>query len=216
MEIAISCVASQANPLGRAGVLPVLAQVALAAGDTGAAGRALDELASTDERMAIPELHAAERSTRGRVQLAEGDPAALATLQEAVEAWRALGVPVRGGDGPHAAWARRSDSPATRRARPPPSRPPSRCSTRSAPASSRGWCSDDTKRELPAGLTEREVEVLRLIAAGMTNNEIAAELFLSAKTVSRHLSNIFTKIGVSTRAAATAFAFEHHLVGPRR
>ena len=59
---------------------------------------------------------------------------------------------------------------------------------------------DDTKRELPAGLTEREVEVLRLIAAGMTNNEIAAELFLSAKTVSRHLSNIFTKIGVSTRA----------------
>ena len=58
--------------------------------------------------------------------------------------------------------------------------------------------------------------MLRLIAAGMTNNEIAAELFLSAKTVSRHLSNIFTKIGVSTRAAATAFAFEHHLVGPRR
>ena len=50
----------------------------------------------------------------------------------------------------------------------------------------------------------------------MTNNEIAAELFLSAKTVSRHLSNIFTKIGVSSRAAATAFAFEHHLVRPRR
>jgi DNA-binding NarL/FixJ family response regulator len=74
----------------------------------------------------------------------------------------------------------------------------------------------DTKRELPAGLTEREVEVLRLIAAGMTNNEIAAELFLSAKTVSRHLSNIFTKIGVSSRAAATAFAFEHDLVRPHR
>ena len=53
------------------------------------------------------------------------------------------------------------------------------------------------------------------IAAGLTNNEIAAELFLSAKTVSRHLSNIFTKIGVSSRAGATAFAFEHHLVEGR-
>ena len=65
-----------------------------------------------------------------------------------------------------------------------------------------------TKPSFPAGLTEREVEVLRLIAAGMTNNEIAAELYLSAKTVSRHLSNIFTKIGVSSRAGATAFAFD--------
>ena len=73
----------------------------------------------------------------------------------------------------------------------------------------------DTKPALPAGLTEREVEVLRLIAAGLTNNEIASELFLSAKTVSRHLSNIFTKIGVSSRAGATAFAFEHHLVAGR-
>jgi DNA-binding NarL/FixJ family response regulator len=68
---------------------------------------------------------------------------------------------------------------------------------------------------LPSGLTEREVEVLRLIAAGRSNKEMAAELFLSEKTVSRHLSNIFTKIGVSSRAAATAFAFEHQLIGGR-
>ena len=58
--------------------------------------------------------------------------------------------------------------------------------------------------------------MLRLIAAGLTNNEIAAELYLSAKTVSRHLSNIFTKIGVTSRAAATAFAFEHGISEPRR
>jgi DNA-binding NarL/FixJ family response regulator len=76
--------------------------------------------------------------------------------------------------------------------------------------------SRDTRPAPPAGLTEREVEVLRLIAAGLTNNEIAGELYLSAKTVSRHLSNIFTKIGVSSRAGATAFAFEHELVEPRR
>ena len=66
---------------------------------------------------------------------------------------------------------------------------------------------------LPAGLTSREGEVLRLVAAGRSNKDIAAELFLSEKTVSRHLSNIFAKIGVSSRSAATAFAFEHHLAG---
>ena len=65
---------------------------------------------------------------------------------------------------------------------------------------------------LPGGLTEREAEVLRLVAAGQTNKEIAAALYLSDKTIARHLSNIFTKIGVATRAAATAYAFEHDLV----
>jgi DNA-binding NarL/FixJ family response regulator len=65
---------------------------------------------------------------------------------------------------------------------------------------------------LPSGITAREAEVLRLVAAGHTNKEIASVLFLSDKTIARHLSNIFTKAGVSTRAAATAFAFEHNLV----
>lgn len=64
----------------------------------------------------------------------------------------------------------------------------------------------------PRGLTAREVEVLRLVAAGMTNREIAAEVVLSEHTVGRHLQNIFTKLQVSSRAAAAAFAVEHHLV----
>lgn len=64
----------------------------------------------------------------------------------------------------------------------------------------------------PDGLTAREVEVLRLVAAGKSNPAIAAELFLSEKTVSRHLSNIFTKIDVASRTAAAAYAFEHRLV----
>src|SRR4029450_6590519 len=63
------------------------------------------------------------------------------------------------------------------------------------------------------GLSPREREVLTLVAGGLTNREIAAELFLSEKTVARHLSNIFTKLGVSSRAAAPAFAYEHGLVG---
>ena len=65
----------------------------------------------------------------------------------------------------------------------------------------------------PDGVTEREVEVLRLVATGRSNRDIAAALFLSERTVARHLSNIFTKIGVSSRSAATAYAFEQGLVG---
>ena len=61
-------------------------------------------------------------------------------------------------------------------------------------------------------VTEREVEVLREVAAGRTNREIAGKLVISEKTVERHLSNIFTKLGVSNRAGATAYAYDHHLV----
>jgi len=62
------------------------------------------------------------------------------------------------------------------------------------------------------GLTPRELEVLRLVAAGKTNKAIGKQLSLSERTVDRHVSNIFTKLDVSSRAAATAFAYEHALV----
>ena len=62
------------------------------------------------------------------------------------------------------------------------------------------------------GLSARELEVLRLVAAGKTNREIAEELVVSEHTVARHMQNIFAKLGVSSRTAATAFAFEHRLV----
>jgi ATP/maltotriose-dependent transcriptional regulator MalT len=62
------------------------------------------------------------------------------------------------------------------------------------------------------GLTTREIEVLRLVATGATNREIADSLVISDKTVARHVSNMFSKLGVSSRAAATSFAYEHHLV----
>ncbi len=61
-------------------------------------------------------------------------------------------------------------------------------------------------------LTPREVEVLRLVAQGKSNREIAAVLFLSEKTVARHLANMFAKLGVSSRSAATAFAFANDVV----
>lgn len=69
-------------------------------------------------------------------------------------------------------------------------------------------------RRRPAGLSERECDVLRLVAAGRTNREIGAALFISEKTVARHLSNIFAKIGVSNRSAAAAFAFREEVAQP--
>ena len=62
------------------------------------------------------------------------------------------------------------------------------------------------------GLSARELEVLRLVAAGKSNRTIAAELFISGRTVERHVSNIFSKLNVSSRTAATAYAYENQLV----
>jgi ATP/maltotriose-dependent transcriptional regulator MalT len=216
MSTITSCVAGQSNPLGRAGLLPMLVQIAVAAGDLDAAHRALAELETTVATFRTATLRAAERSTRGRLQLAEEDPAARETLQQAVDAWHRLRVPYE------EATARTLLGQALRSAR------DDAGATATFDAAARlfnqigaqldagGVWDDGSKPDLPAGLTEREVEVLRLVGCGLTNNEIATELFLSVKTVSRHLSNIFTKIGVSSRASATAFAAEHHLLAPKR
>jgi len=64
----------------------------------------------------------------------------------------------------------------------------------------------------PTPLTPREIDVVRLVAEGKTNRTIAGELYVSEKTVDRHLSNVFTKLGISSRAAATAYAYEHALI----
>lgn len=213
-----TCLARSVNPLGRAGSLPTLIQVAVAAGDLAGAREALAELESTVEAFGFPEGRAALLVARGRVLLASGDAAgARPALREALERWRALEVPYEVAsagtllgqalrecgdeEGAVAAFAAASaqfDQIGARMVDP---------GVGDLPAPG--------PRALPAGLTEREVEVLQLVAAGLTNNEIAGAMFLSAKTVSRHLSNIFTKIAVTSRAAATAFAFEHDLVEPR-
>jgi DNA-binding NarL/FixJ family response regulator len=63
------------------------------------------------------------------------------------------------------------------------------------------------------GLTAREIEVIRLVATGRSNRAVAQELVLSEKTVARHLANIYTKLDISSRSAATAYAYGHGLVG---
>jgi DNA-binding NarL/FixJ family response regulator len=68
--------------------------------------------------------------------------------------------------------------------------------------------------EAPAGLTTREIEVLRMLARGMTNRQTGQQLEISPKTVGRHVESIYSKIGASTRAAAALFAVEHDLLQP--
>jgi ATP/maltotriose-dependent transcriptional regulator MalT len=210
MAIITGCVAARSNALARAALLPTLVHIAVAQGDLPAAHRALAELEGTAAGFGTATMHAAALVARGRVQLAEGDPAAAATLRQAVDAWHGLEVPYE------EATARTLLGQALRAVEDHPGATASfEAAARLFNAIGAGLDADDAlgvgRPSLPAGLTEREAEVLRLVAAGLTNNEIAAELFLSAKTVSRHLSNIFTKIGVSSRGRATAYALEHHL-----
>jgi ATP/maltotriose-dependent transcriptional regulator MalT len=216
LTIITSCLRATTNRLARAALLPTLVQVATATGDLDEAEDALGELDDITATFDTPILRAAAASTRGRLELAQGDAAAACTtLQEAIELWSALDVPYE------VATARTLLGQALRD-----------CGDVTGAAEAFAAAAslfDDigahldarvsesgVSPTLPAGLTEREVEVLRLVAAGKTNNEVAAELYLSVKTVSRHLSNIFTKVGVTSRAAATAFAFEHNLVANRR
>jgi DNA-binding NarL/FixJ family response regulator len=67
-------------------------------------------------------------------------------------------------------------------------------------------------RRYPAGLTQREVEVLQLVATGATNKQVADTLHISVRTVNTHMTNILNKIGCDNRTAAAAFAIQHHLV----
>jgi ATP/maltotriose-dependent transcriptional regulator MalT len=211
--IVTNCVRGTSSALARAELLPAFVHVAIAADDLDAAREAALELDQIVAGYGNPEHAAAALSTRGRLQLAQGDAlAATDTLQRAVVRWRDLNVPYE------EATARTLLGQALR------DMGDEEAAIDSFAAAAKQFDQIGARIDvhlltpealvpaLPAGLTEREVEVLRLVAAGKTNNEIAAELYLSAKTVSRHLSNIFTKIGVTSRAGATAFAFEHGLV----
>ena len=199
--------------LARARLLPARVQIALAAGDIAAAQAALAELETIASEFASPALFAAALSARGRIELAANDRAASATLRQAAERWQELGVPHE------VATARMLQGAACRQTGDLDGASTSFDAARSlfeqlGAALDLRNLRDFSSRtpELPAGLSEREVEVLLLVANGMTNKQIAEHLSLSEKTVARHLSNIFTKIGVTSRSAATAFAFERRLV----
>ncbi|MEO7571899.1 MAG: LuxR C-terminal-related transcriptional regulator, partial [Acidimicrobiales bacterium] len=184
LSIVTGCVRGQtSSPLARAELLPVLVHVAIAADDLEAARAAAAELEAIASTFATPALQASAVATRGRLDLADGKPTAAGTLQEAVDRWHALEVPYE------VATARTLLGQALREAG-------DEVGALAAFASATALfgrigahvdarlAAGDSQTSLPAGLTTREVEVLRLIAAGMTNSDIAGELFLSIKTVS--------------------------------
>src|SRR5205823_4449585 len=161
---------------------------------------------------AVP-LEASALMARGALLLADGDPlAALEPLHRACSVWQELKVPYEAararalrGRALIASGETDAGEQELRVAR-------AALERLGASAASAGIPADAALSvSFPAGLTTREAEVLRLVASGKTNRDIAVELVLSVHTVSRHVQNIFAKLDVSTRAAATAYAFEHGL-----
>jgi DNA-binding NarL/FixJ family response regulator len=222
---AIHRVAAEAEgPVQCARVLAAYVEIALAAGDTGEARSAADELGRIAAGFGSSYLRAVVGYAHGTVLLVEGDPvAAGAALRRALAGWQELNAPYEAARVRLAmASACRAlcdhdtaglELDAARRAFAELGAEPALAQLRELPA--------ETRRAGPAGragpvtaggLTAREVEVLRLVATGATNRQIADSLVISDKTVARHVANIFAKLDVSSRSAATAYAYQHDLV----
>ena len=195
-------------------ILAAAVQIFLAAGDVPAARTAADELQAIAGSLRAPYLDAMAAQWGGAVRLAEKDcHGALRSLREAERMWQELGAPhevasVRALAG--LACRELGDS--------------SGCDIEleaackafrqlgAVPDLERFQQLRAVQATVPTGLTPRELQVLRRVAAGGTNRAIASELRISERTVARHVSNIFLKLGLSSRAAATAYAYRHSIV----
>jgi DNA-binding CsgD family transcriptional regulator len=199
----------------RCRVLPAYVEIMLAAGDVDAAANASDELADIAETLNSPLLRGLAVRCKGAVLVKEGDAkAALRVLSEAWEYWSDLEVPYevarlrvligiasqKQGDAHTAV----SEFEAARRA------------FEQLGAATDLKALDELTgtpaSETPGGLSPREVEILTLVAKGKSNREIGSDLVISERTVARHVSNIFAKLDVTSRTAASAFAFENNLL----
>ncbi len=193
------------SPLGRARLLPTAVEIHEAAGDHAGATAAATELAAIAERFPTPVLQAEAAVATGRVLLGDRDPAAaVKPLTEALTAWQSLGAPhdeARTRILLAEAFAALSDDEGARMQRD------------AADTLLTDLGAAPTTNSTPHHvLSPREEEVLRLAATGITNKEIASRLGLSTRTVDRHVSNVLAKLGVPSRAAATAYAYEHNLL----
>lgn len=200
-------VAETSRGLPRVALLPAYVEIMLVAGDLDAAAGACRELGEIAGQQENDAIDAMSWQARGALALASGEPeAALASLRKAWQAWHQIEAPYE---------AARSRALIARA-----------CSllgdndscALEMQAALETLTALGARPEVAAlvpdhrhGLSDREIEVLRLVATGRSNRQIAAALFLSEHTVARHLQNIFVKLGVSSRTAASAFAHEHHL-----
>ena len=198
----------------RARVLAAAAEILLTAGDAETARAAATELSEIAASTGAPLLHAASAQALGAVLLAAGDvPAASTSLRRAWEGWRDLAMPYE------EAHTRVLLAKVCERRGDPEGRRLERDAARrlfkqlEAVACVVRLDEDMEPAHHPAGpLSERETQVLRLLAAGKTNREIGEDLFISEKTVARHVSNIFDKLGVSSRAGAASLAHQRKLI----
>lgn len=202
-----------ADPAARARLLAASVRIMLTIGDVAAARSEAARLTTATEGLDQPAWSALDMEARGTVLLAEDDAeAALRYLRPAMRVWQELRAPYESarvqvsvglacrtvGDEDAAGWELEAARQAFTRL---------------------GAVPDTARTEAlimapraPGGLSRRELEVLGLVAGGRTNRAIATELVVSEKTVARHISNIYAKLDVSSRAAATAYAYRNHLV----
>jgi DNA-binding CsgD family transcriptional regulator len=210
-----AALAEAQDRIARAKVLAAYVDIVLAAEAVAPARTAADELSAIAADLGMPFLHAVSAQATGAVLLAEGDPgAALAMLRRAWTAWQELQAPYEAArtrvligraylalgdtdtaqvelDAACRVFQQMGATPELARVE---------------------MLAPMTTPRAAGGLTAREVQVLRLVAAGGSNRAIATDLAISEHTVARHLHNIFAKLEVSSRSAATAFAYEHGLV----
>jgi DNA-binding CsgD family transcriptional regulator len=203
------------EPPARSRVLPAYVETMIAAGDVAAARAAADELGQIAELLGAPYLRAVAAAAAGAVLLAEGDArSALRSLRAAGLAWRKLDAPYETARCQvmigHA--CRALGDPETSELELEGARKVFEQLGAHPDVARLDALERRPHGQAPGGLTTREVEVLRLVASGKTNRAIARELGLSDKTVARHVHNCLTKIGVPSRAAATAYAYENGLI----
>jgi ATP/maltotriose-dependent transcriptional regulator MalT len=216
-------------------MLAARVEIELAAGDAPAARAAAEELDSLCASIDMPMLHALAEQSQAAVLFHDGDPgAAMVPLRRAWSRWLGLDAPFEAarcrallarlcaalGDEESARLEREAARAVFSELGAAPALAeleqwelgqsvPAAADARTAPAPTTG---NGAHQAADAGpLTARETEVVRLVSAGLSNRNIAAELFISEKTVARHLSNIFTKLGLTSRAAVTAYAYQHGL-----
>jgi ATP/maltotriose-dependent transcriptional regulator MalT len=208
--------------LARARFLPAHVEIMLAVGDLEEARAAALELEETAATLNGEALKAIAAHARGSIQLAEGDPhAVLAPARRAFGIWQRLGAPYLAarlrvllaracmalGDAEGARLELQCANEVFEQLGAVPD-----MAAVKALAEGLEEAASESRVNSAHGLSERELQVLRLVATGKTNKAIARELSLSEKTIDRHVSNIFTKVNVPSRAAATAFAYERKLI----